>query len=341
VTNSVGNVLVGGTATIGVGTGNVTINGSGTDIANIGLTAAGNVLLKNKNAVEFTTTNVSGTLSETAVGPIAATSSVQVAGAASFTANNGGFGYADPYINITAAGDHFGGGLTLSVPSPGGSGTGGYATIVDSGAIAITASNTATYLRVQAGGAVTTGPITAGSYLTVVSGGAVSLGTTNVGSNLSATSAGAITQTGALNIPQQTTLTAGSANNITLASATNQFGSVQVVSGNNVALVAGNAINFGSINNYTSAPSVVSGNFSVTAVGNISQTMYNCCDYSGITVSGNTTFTANNPSAQINLFLGTSNPSIPAQDPPTTSSVRSPWWQTTSTPGFQRSSCAT
>lgn len=305
-----GNVVVRGTASISVGTGSVTINGPHTDFSIIGLTA-GNVTLNDASAVEFGATNLSGNLTETTLGPIASTGSVQVAGTTTLTANNGGFGIGDPYINLTNAANHFGGAVTLSVNSTGATGTGGYATIRDSGAVNVASSNTAASLAVQAGGAVTLGTTTAGTYLSVTAAGAVSLGTTSLGTNLTISTSGAITNTGTVTVPQQTTLTAGAANNITLDNANNDFNSVQILSGNNVTLVDKNAINFGSIYSYSGAPSNISGSFSVTAGGDISQTMYNCCDYSAITVGGATTFTANNASTPINLWLGTNNPFNP------------------------------
>jgi filamentous hemagglutinin family protein len=328
VTNNIGNVIVNGIATISVGTGDVTINGAGTDFTVIGLTA-GNVLLNNKTAVQFDTTNVSGTLAETTVGPIASIGSVQVAGAASFTANNGGFGYADPYINLTNAANHFAGGLTLSVPSSGQTGTGGYAAIVDSGAISITAASTAGFLQVQAGGTIDAGPITAGnsvalstsngavttgtttaSYaLSVTATGAVSLGTTTVGTDLTVSTAGPITNTGAISVPRQTILAAGAANDITLDNANNTFNAMQIVSGNDVTLMSTNGILFGSYYSSGGYTSHISGNLSVTAGGDINQIGQSYWNgYSAIEVDGATTFTANNANSQINLYLGSYNP---------------------------------
>jgi filamentous hemagglutinin family protein len=330
-TGNAGNVVVRGTASINVGAGNVTINGPHTDFSIIGLTA-GNVTLNDTSAVEFATTSVSGTLSESTLGPIASTGSVQVAGTTTLTANNGGFGVGDPYINLTNAANHFGGAVTLSVNSTGATGTGGYATIRDSGAVAVASSNTAAYLAVQAGGAVTTttisagssvavtsssgvvalGATTAGTSLSVSAAGAVSLGTTGLGTNLTISTSGAITNTGTLTVPQQTTLTAGAANNITLDNANNDFNSVQILSANNVTLVDKNAINFGYYYNTGGGyGSSISGNLSVTAGGDISQTGYNGGNYAPISVGGAATFTANNASAPINLWLGTNNPFNP------------------------------
>jgi filamentous hemagglutinin family protein len=193
-----GEVVVRGTATIGVGTGSVAINGPNTDFNIIGLTA-GNVTLNDTNAVQFGATNVSGTLTETSIGPIASTGSVQAAGLATFTSNNGGFGYADPYISLTNAANHFGGGLVLSVPNRGATLTGGYAVIVDSGAITLNQSNTATSLQINAGGATVlgaTGATLAGTNITVsTSTGAITANTTTAttGSVSLSTSSGAVT----------------------------------------------------------------------------------------------------------------------------------------------------
>jgi len=332
-TGNAGNVVVRGIASINVGAGNVTINGPHTDFSTIGLTA-GNVALNDTSAVLFAATNISGTLSETTLGPMSSSGAVQVAGTTTLTANNGGFGIGDPFINLTNAGNNFGGAVSLNVPSIGATNTGGYATVRDSGAITIASSNTAASLAVQAGGAVSTttitagtsvsvtstsgvialGATTAGSSLSVSAAGAVSLGTTNLGTNLTISTAGAITNTGTLTVPQQTTLTAGAANNITLDNAANDFNSVQILSGNNVTLVDKNALNFGLYfgwNGFGAYPSSIAGNLSVTAGGDISQTGYNNGSYAAISVGGATTFTATNASAPINLLLGTNNPFNP------------------------------
>jgi filamentous hemagglutinin family protein len=185
-----GNVVVRGLTSIDVGAGSVVINGSHTDFNIIGLTA-GDVSLNDTNAVQFATTTLSGNLSETSIGPIASTGPIQVAGTAAFTANNGGFGYADPYIALTNPANHFGGALTLSVLTTGATGTGGYATIRDSGAVNVASAGTATYLQLQAGAAVTTGTLTIGSSLTVTSAsGAVGMATTTAGQSITVTGAG-------------------------------------------------------------------------------------------------------------------------------------------------------
>ncbi|HEY2085367.1 MAG TPA: filamentous hemagglutinin N-terminal domain-containing protein, partial [Mycobacterium sp.] len=327
-TGTAGNVVVRGTASISVGAGNVSIAGPHTDFNIIGLTA-GNVALNDTNAVQFGATNLSGTLTETTLGPIASTGAVQVAGLTTLTANNGGFGIGDPYISLTNTGNHFGGGMVLSVATTGATGTGGYATIRDSGAITINSSNTATSLTVQAGGAITTtgadtagtsvslstssGAVTTGSttanYFTVGATGAVSLGASAVGVDLSVSTSGAISDTGPITVGRQTTLTAGSANNITLTNANDDFSSMYIVSANNATLVDKNGINFGAYCGCGGYNSHVYGSLTLTAGGDITQTGQSGGDgYSAITVGGTTTFTANNSSAQINLYLGSTDP---------------------------------
>jgi filamentous hemagglutinin family protein len=193
-----GEVIVRGTATISVGTGNVTINGPDTDFTIIGLTA-GNVLLNNSTAMEFGTSVISGSLTETTIGPIASTGSVQVTGLTTLTANNGGFGYADPFINLSNSANHFAGGLVLDVPSTGYTGTGGYAVIRDSGALTVDQSTNASYLSITAGGAVTlgaTGPTSAGTSVSVTTstGNITTDGATTAGSSVTyTTSNGAVT----------------------------------------------------------------------------------------------------------------------------------------------------
>ncbi len=345
-----GEVIVRGTATLNVGTGNVTINGPDTDFSIIGLTA-GNVLLNNAGAVQFAATNLSGTLTETTVGPIASTGSVQVAGLTTLTANSGGFGIADPYINLSNASNHFAGGLTLDVSSLGATGTGGYANIADSGALTVEQATTKSYLTITAGGAVTlgaTGPTGAGTTIAVststgnittigattaggsvtyttssgavttgsttapdlyVTGtGAVSLGASSISQDLTVSTNAPISDTAAISVGRQTTLTAGPANNITLTNA-DTFSSMRIVSADNVTLIANTGINFGAYCGCGGFTSNVSGNLSLTSGGNITQTGQSGGDgYSAISVAGTTLFTSSNPSSQIGLYLGSSNP---------------------------------
>src|SRR5690606_29939262 len=124
-----------------------------TNFNTLGVTAR-NLTLRDTNAMRFAETTLSGNLVQTTVGPIGSTHAVTVAGTTTLTANSGGFGYADPYIDLTHPGNDFTGGLTLSVPSAGTTGTGGYALIRDSNALTITSASTARALTLNTGGAV-------------------------------------------------------------------------------------------------------------------------------------------------------------------------------------------
>ena len=326
LTNSVGTVNVHGLASIDVGTGNITITNPNTYFTTLGVTGDA-VDLVNSNAIQFGTVNVTS-LTETTQGPIAQASgaAMQVSGAATLTAEYGGFGYADPYINLANTGNHFGS-MTLAVPSSGGSGTGGFATVIDSGAANIT-STTTSYLEVQAGGSITTGTISAGGGVSLTAQGPITTGTLTAGNSVVLTAQGTVTlgqltapnltidtngdgaitgTTGAISVGGQTTLTAGSTHDITLSNAGNSFNSVQIVSGDNVTLVDTGGINLGNeCGGCGGLYNTISGNFNVTAGGTITQSNSGADGYSRISVGGATTFTANNASSPIQLILGNS-----------------------------------
>ncbi|MEA3108683.1 MAG: trimeric autotransporter adhesin, partial [Gammaproteobacteria bacterium] len=292
--NTGGSVVVGGSASISVGAGDVTITGNQTDFNIIGLTA-GNVALNDTNAVRFAATNVSGSLTETTQGPIASTGAVQVGGLATLTANNGGYGLGDPYIDLSNAANHFGGGLALSVPSTGATFTGGYATIADSGALTLNSSNTVKSLTIQAGGAVslgaagstvagtsisvttTTGAITstlmtAGTSvsLSTTAGGAVTTGTTTAtaGAVTLATSGvgGAMTTTG--------TTTAGTTVSLTTSSGDISTATMAATTGSVTLTTTAGAVTTGTTNavNLSIAGTGAVGLGTSTLTGNLSVT---------------------------------------------------------------------
>jgi len=285
VVNTVGNILVLGTTTIDSKGGDVTLTRATTDL-NIGaFTNVGNVTLNDANAFRFGTSNIAGNLVFTSKGPVASTGAITVAGTASLTATSGGFGYADPYINLSNNND-FQGGLTLSVASSGASGTGGYAIIKDINGLSLTSANLNRYLTINAGGAVDLGPTTVGSDLTV-------------------STTGAITDSGTLIVPNYAQFTADAANDITLDSAANNFNYLRIGSGKDVVINDTNALVFG----YSASSfSTISGNLSVTAGGNISQHSYSSSSPydSRLLVTGDTLFTVT--AANSNLFLGYSDP---------------------------------
>ena len=282
VVNTVGNVTVLGTTTINAAGGDVTLTRPTTDLNIVALTSAGTVTLNDTNALRFGPSNITGTLTATTQGPIASTGAVTVAGLTTLTANSGGFGYADPYINLSNNND-FQNGLALSVASNGETGTGGYANIKDVNDLAITSA-------------------TLGKYFTVTGGGAVNFGPTSVGTDFTVTTTGAITDTGTITVPGYAQFTAGAANNITFDSAANNFSYVRIGSGKDVILNDTNAIQFGY---YNSSVSTISGDLSVTAGGDISQYGYSSfgAPYdSRLLVTGNSQFTVT--AANSNLFLG-------------------------------------
>ncbi len=294
VVNTIGSVIVRGNTSIDVGAGDVTINRATTDFNVIGVSAH-DVTLNDTNSMRFATSVISGFLTSATRGPVASTGALMVTGPASFTSANGGFGFGDPYIDLTNAANDFQGGVSLSVASTGATGTGGYATIRDLNGINITSSATATSLLVNSGGAVNVTTATSGSAMTINAAGAVDLGTTTVGTNLTISTTGAITDSGTLTVANQTILAAGAANPISLDTPANNFFRIQVNSGSNVTLVDSSAIEFGT------AASTMAGNLNVTAGGTISQYDYNN-NTAPIGVGGSATFTVT--AANSDLLLG-------------------------------------
>ncbi|HLA34718.1 MAG TPA: filamentous hemagglutinin N-terminal domain-containing protein, partial [Rhodocyclaceae bacterium] len=273
ITNTSGTVIVRGIATLDASTtGNITFGNANTDF-NV-LRATGNVVsVTESNAMQIGATVTQGAYTLTVKGPVASygAETMTVGGMASFTASNGGFGFADPSIKLQNNND-FQGGITLSASSTGETLTGGWAIVKDINSLAV--------------------------------------GNISLGSSLTLTTAGHITQNGSttITVPTQTTITATSAGDITLNGSANNFSSIQIVSGKDVTLVDANAINFGYYSGGSGGVSHVYGNFNIMAGGDITQTRYFDYDYAAITVDGATTFTANHASAPINLYLGPNDP---------------------------------
>jgi filamentous hemagglutinin family protein len=341
ITNTLGSVIVRGTATISVGTGDVTINRATTDFNIIGLTA-GNVTLADANAMRFATTNLTGNLIETAVGPIAQTGTVVVAGTTNITVTDGGFGYADPYILLNNGSNNFGGAVTLSATSAGQSGTGGYVNIVDVNALTLGTVNTARAVSLSSGGSMSAGTITAGTTLNInaTGGGSVTLGTTgttsaggdmSLGSQSSVTLQGTTSVGGNFNLSANgavsvgtTSVSGGTGFTINTAGAVTDTGTITVnnflyiAAGsanditldtptnnfNYVRIGSGNNVTFFDTNAVNLGPfggSVISGNLAITAGGSITQ--YSSHDNnSPITVAGTSTFTTT--AANSDLILG-------------------------------------
>ncbi len=123
----------------------------------------------------------------------------------------------------------------------------------------------------------------ANGNITLVENAAMSLASLQTEGTASLTSAaGGITQSGALSVTGQTTLTAGAANGITLDNALNDFNGVRVVSGNTVSLRDANLLRF------EGGDSTISGNLIATAGAAIEQGAT-----SDLGVTGTSALTAN------------------------------------------------
>jgi len=338
VTNTLGSVIVRGTATFGVGTGDVTINRATTDFTFIGLTAR-NASLADTNAMRFTATNLSGNLIESASGPIAQTGNVVVAGTTSLTVTDGGFGYADPYINLSNAGNNFGGAVTISAASTGTTGTGGYVTLTDSNALTIANATVARALTLNAVGAISTGSISVGTTFNATSStsGAITLGTsgtTTVGSDATINGKGAVSLQGttvvggslgiaALGAVDLSTTTVNGNNlGIGTTGAITDSGTVTVVNytyltagaANNITLdtatnnfnqiqiISGNNVTLADTNALVFGPSTntISGNLNVTAGGSISQVNQHD-NYAPLVVAGTSVFTTTAANSDLGL----------------------------------------
>ncbi|MGB9430079.1 MAG: hypothetical protein WCC11_09465, partial [Gammaproteobacteria bacterium] len=274
-------------------TGVVTLTNSGANAATLSNgasvltlgsgTSIGGSLTLTSGALSFGGATVGGNLSAATTGAITQTGALTVAGTTSFNAPN----FA---ITLNNAGNSFTGAVSLN-----NSGNFGV-TLVNSGALALGASNVVA-LNITANGAITqtgaltvagatilaagaannitlnnaanafTGPVivTSSNNVLLTNNIATVLGASTVSGTLGVISNGAITQTGALNVVGATTLAAGVANNITLNNVANAFtGTVAVTAGNNVLLTNSIATVLGA--------STVSGTLGVTSNGAITQT---------------------------------------------------------------------
>jgi hypothetical protein len=190
VGNALGSVLVRGTPAISVGTGDVVIDRATTDLNFLSLIAK-DATIVDTNAMQLAASTLTGNLMATTTGPIASTGPVVVNGTTSITANNGGFGFADPYINLSNAANNFGGLVTVNVPSDGETGTGGYVVLQDLDGVDIALANASEYMTLTAGGAVNVTKATISEYFTINStSGNVDVTDLDVGGDLSITAPG-------------------------------------------------------------------------------------------------------------------------------------------------------
>ena len=251
--NTLGSVVVrgAGTSVINLGGGDLTLTRATTDLGTVTVTA-NEVAIVDIGAVRLGTSAIAGNLSITTTGPIASNGAVTVGGTATFVAQDGGFGYADPSITFNVAGNRFAGGVSLSVNGLGDQSTGGSATIRDTGALNIISANLAKNLSVDAPG---------------------------------------ITQTGAIVVAGVSRFTAGVGNDVTLPNAANDFSGLVVVSAKDATLRDTNGVQWGdSVSGGDS--STIAGNLALTVGGDITQAFFAGAFTGSVSVAGTSTFTA-------------------------------------------------
>ncbi|WP_415884443.1 filamentous hemagglutinin N-terminal domain-containing protein [Neptuniibacter sp. QD34_54] len=270
-------VEVDGVASVTSNSGDVTLNHAGNDFSSLGVSAA-NAIVNDVNAVELSTSSVTGDLSVTAGGNLTQSGAIDVAGATVLAVSGD--------ITLENAANDFD---TLDASATN-------ISVRDANALSVAALNT-TNLTIATGGALTqTGAfvvsnaanIEAGSATLTqdndftslaLSGGSVTvndlndvvLGATDLTGNLTVTSAGNITQSGNVEVDGATSLTA--AGDITLDNNGNDFASL--------ALDAVNAV----IQDSTAlelAVTTITNALTVTSAGDLTQS--GAIDVNGATV---------------------------------------------------------
>ncbi|MBW1835543.1 MAG: hypothetical protein JRI99_01040, partial [Deltaproteobacteria bacterium] len=292
-----GVLMVGGVTTLDAT--NITLDNAANNFGTVRIIGDNNVILRDINDVDLSTSTVSGTLNVLAGGAITDSGVLNVTGATTFDAGAGN----DITLNNA---NNF---STVAVTS------GNDVWLVDTNAVDLAASTVSGTLLVTAGGAITdsgalnvTGATTVnapGNNITldeaannfgavaVTSGNnvvfrdvnAIDLGASTVLGTLNVTAGGVITDSGTLNVAGVMTVGAGAGNNITLNEAANDFNTVTVTSGNNVVLLDTNTIDLGA--------SLVFGNLDVTSTGG------DITDSGALTVSGTSTFNVPNTNSII------------------------------------------
>lgn len=311
----------GATTTLTAGTANdITLDNTSNDFTNLVISSGNDVTLQDANALNFgaATSTVSGNLSVMTNGAITQSGALNVSVAgktASFSAGSAND------ITLSTATNNF---ATVAVTSA------NNATLRDTNAVIIGASNLNGTLSITAGNAITqSGAITAPTLIakTQVNGGAAitlnNSGNTPTSIDLrsrnaadTANAAGALTYTGtagfdvaAANTTGTVTLTAGGAltqsgamtgstltlstsGDITLNNAANAFTTLAVTSGNNVTFQDSNALVLGT--------STIAGNFSLTTGGALTQS-------GAVVVNGSGATTTLDVGAANNITLNNAN----------------------------------
>ena len=259
-----GALVVPGTTTLtSTGGADILLANAGNNFGTLGASGA-NVTIVDANAINLTTSTVTGNLTVTATagGDITDSGALKITGNSTFTVAAGRSILLDHLTHT------FGGAVTLNPANTLNNVSLTDTTPLNLAALTLTGNLSVTAAGItQAGALVVPGTTTltsaggndillandgnnfnsvsivSGNNVTLVDANAVVLGSYSVTGNFSLTTGGAITQTGPLTVGGTTTLAAGAANNITLGNASNNFtGAVSVLSGNSVTLVDANDI---------------------------------------------------------------------------------------------------
>ncbi|WAS05405.1 hypothetical protein LQF76_00505 [Gloeomargaritales cyanobacterium VI4D9] len=299
-----GAVTAGGTTTINTNGNDVTLNNAGNDFNTLLLTAK-NATITDSNALVLGTSNLTNNLSITTNGDLTQTGAVTAGGTTTINTNGND-------VTLNNAGNDFNS-LLLTAKN---------ATITDSNALVLGASNITTDLTVVTNGDLTqTGAVTAGGTTTINTNGndvtlnnagndfntllltaknatitdsnALVLGTSNLTNNLTITTTGDLTQTGAVTVGGTTTINTNG-NDVTLNNAGNDFNTL-LLTAKNATITDSNALVLGTSN--------LTNNLSITTNGDLTQT-------GAVTAGGTTTIntngndvTLNNPGNDFNTLL--------------------------------------
>ncbi|KPF66968.1 hypothetical protein IP84_14140 [beta proteobacterium AAP99] len=244
---------VGGTSALNTGSNAITLANAGNDFGGTVTVNGGAVQITDANALSVNLTATSATLSAggvlsvtgstsgalntssaglsvgtTTVGTdLNAVSSGAVTQTGALTVNGATVvNAAGNAVTLTNAANNFVGAVSV---------TGGAVQVADLNALNVNLS--AASATLNAGGALAVSGSTSGALSTSSAG--LSLGATTVGTDLTVSSTGAVTQTGAIRVAGNTTVSAGT-NAVTLSNAANDFVGAVSVSGSNVDLADAN-----------------------------------------------------------------------------------------------------
>ncbi|MCX7037323.1 MAG: filamentous hemagglutinin N-terminal domain-containing protein [Proteobacteria bacterium] len=285
-----GAVTVAGATDITAINQDVTLSNAANDFGAAVSVAAKDVSLRDATALSLGTSTISGNAALVAGGAVTQTGALSVAGTTGVTALG-------QNVTLALAGNEFGGLVNLTARD---------VTLRDAGALSLGASTITGNAALTVGGALTqtgalvvtgtTGISATGYDVTLDTagndfGGAVSananvlrlrdanaltLGATNVTSNATVVAGGAVTQSAAMTVAGNTTLTA-TGQDITLANVGNDFIGTVAVAGNNISLRDANGLALGA--------SSAAGNLTLVAGGSVTQS-------AAITATGTTVITA-------------------------------------------------